>query len=435
LATLAVLACKKEPAEAPGQTTPSATATTDPDADRLSGVIQLDADGRLACALDDEGVIYCWGKFEFQSDAPIDLRTSTPIPLPGIDAARSLLLFPLFGVPGALGYAVERTGEVKAWGEAVGAVYAVTRMGDPEVRRVESKVPELAALALASAHPDEIAAFDENSASDRLQAANSRRALATRVSTKGGLREGPCVVGPPATDAAALGPYTCVFTDDEPLWGRIDAAEPDLGMSGCAVTSTGSVVCWRLRGDSWGDEGTPEFHTVPLPGPAAEVVWSSKPAGCWTARLQDGHVASWCQEGPERAGPASAWTEPTLEPEVTDVIALDEGHPGKEDPSALCALRRDGSVRCWVPKPALELSPSYAETAPTESTFQAFDSPVDVAAGASFVCVLTSKGQVQCAGTNREGECGTGGPFDHTRDRVPTPSYVVAPVTNGKVQP
>lgn len=428
-------------------------------ADRLSDIVQIDAEHRLACALDSEGRIYCWGQFDFDPNyAELDRDYSRPVLLRGVDRARSMAIHP--SSPNFwVGYVLENSGEVKAWGNDVGPVYRVERSGDPPQRIVEPYDPTLDATLAEREFPGEVLAPSNPPEKgdlvwepsrepsrdpltrggtfvwqrSRLQRRFTRRAVTTRVTTRGELVYSEvCPVGELAEhvrlgDDRGSGSH-CVFTTDEPTWQAIQRGEPDLELEGCALIAGGEARCWVQceRGDPNETDRRTRSSGLGLPANAVDLVFVDFHR-CWAARLADGKVATWCDnvlENEDSTGyRCTEWIGPMLEPDLEDIVAIDEGlAPG------LCALARDGDVLCLTP--SADRFASERTRREHRHRYSGFQDPVAMAAGMGFVCVLTAQGNVQCAGRNDYGQCGTGAPvlgYDRRSERIEEPSFVVAP--------
>ncbi|WAS95069.1 RCC1 domain-containing protein [Nannocystis punicea] len=91
--------------------------------------------------------------------------------------------------------------------------------------------------------------------------------------------------------------------------------------------------------------------------------------------------------------------------------------------SHVCAIGDDGRAYCWGTNEGGQLGDGSTERRATPVAMLNVEDAVDVAAGkfgpTSHTCVLLASGKVRCAGHNRRGELGRGGP-----ELDPTPADV-----------
>ncbi|MCH8066061.1 MAG: hypothetical protein IIC90_09590 [Chloroflexi bacterium] len=160
----------------------------------------------------------------------------------------------------------------------------------------------------------------------------------------------------------------------------------------CAVTDSGSVVCWGWTFEGSLRAGTAVVQTVPVTVSGLESditdVTASDAYGC--ALTTGGGVKCW--------GLDLFMVESSTTP--VDIVGLDEGAAAiSSGGNQTCALTTAGAVKCWAPR----RGPLTAGLVP------GLESGVsDIAVGGTHVCALTVAGGVQCWGDNESGQLGDG---------------------------
>lgn len=150
----------------------------------------------------------------------------------------------------------------------------------------------------------------------------------------------------------------------------------------CAVTDSGSVVCWGWTFEGSLRAGTAVVQTVPVTVSGLESditdVTASDAYGC--ALTTGGGVKCW--------GLDLFMVESSTTP--VDIVGLDEGAAAiSSGGDQTCALTTAGAVRCWAPR----RGPLTATLVP------GLESGVSsIADGGRHTCVLTVTGGVQCWG-------------------------------------
>jgi alpha-tubulin suppressor-like RCC1 family protein len=188
------------------------------------------------------------------------------------------------------------------------------------------------------------------------------------------------------------------------------------GLSTCALTSGGGVLCWGDNVNGELGDGTTTSSSLPAPvsGLASGVRAISVGGGRACALTNVGGVTCW------GGGAGDAGTVPTAVPGLTGgvaAISVGGGHA--------CALTNDDVVKCWGADGFGQLG---------DGTTVGSSVPVDVAdlaggataiaAGGSHTCAVTSGGRVQCWGGNAYGQLG-GGSVSSARHTPTTVDFVV----------
>lgn len=172
----------------------------------------------------------------------------------------------------------------------------------------------------------------------------------------------------------------------------------------CALTSTGSVLCWGQNFDGRVGNGTTDFSRIAVPttGLAAGVTAIS--AGGQMCAVQDGRVMCWGRYQPGPPFPETGSLVPTVVAGLpTDVRGVSVG-----DDHA-CLVTNGGAAWCWGAGGDGRLG-NGSEMGPSPSQVVGLSADVvKVAAGRSHACALTTAGAVVCWGSNASGQLGNGG--------------------------
>ncbi len=170
----------------------------------------------------------------------------------------------------------------------------------------------------------------------------------------------------------------------------------------CARTASGSVFCW---GDDsagqLGDDATLLDQTLPVQvsgiGSAVEIV-AGEMHSC--ARLATGEVRCWGQGGSGRLGNGSTVDAPVpvvVSGGVTDFVDL---HAGSRH---TCGVRATGAVMCWGADGTGQLGDGVTlMDRPTPTAVMGVSDAVRIGPGpsANHVCVVRTNGSLACWGDN-----------------------------------
>lgn len=204
----------------------------------------------------------------------------------------------------------------------------------------------------------------------------------------------------------------------------------------CAALLDRTVWCWGRN-----DEGQLGYPTTELcavetaPGQTRQVACHTFPFqvndldhvtrvaagdGFACALRDDGTVRCWGgnasgELGLGCIGNGVAWPVPV--PGITDARDVGIGMSG-----TTCVVHEDGGVSCWGRSASGQLGPGVsAITHPTPWRVQGVTNAIAIAVGFQLVCALTTDGTVVCWGENGAGGCGLG----HTLAAVCEPGEVV----------
>ncbi len=183
----------------------------------------------------------------------------------------------------------------------------------------------------------------------------------------------------------------------------VDLSASSNGMFVCAVTRSGSVVCWGYnkerelgRTDATPYEATPQ-PVVGLPEKARSVV-SGRTHAC--ALLESGRVACWGDDGEGQLGSGVAGLPgaPRIVDGIAGATSLFTGLVHT------CAIMKDSEVLCWGVDDQGQITGARNDGTtpasplrPTRLVPSGFGA-VEGTAGVSHTCVITDQRRVRCVG-------------------------------------
>jgi hypothetical protein len=202
--------------------------------------------------------------------------------------------------------------------------------------------------------------------------------------------------------------------EDRPLATQIDLPPVAALSTGydhtCALAIDGGVWCWGFNEE--GQLGVGPVSGAPVTSPVfvtgLEPVQQIALGDLWTCALTlGGAVKCWGEDwtGSLVTDGGYAILSPTVVPGLESGCAL----IAAGDTSA-CALMVDGGVRCWGDTGFGDLGNgnSDAGSSTAVDVIGLHGPAIQVSVGYSFACVLLASGEVQCWGSNSEGELGLG---------------------------
>jgi alpha-tubulin suppressor-like RCC1 family protein len=204
--------------------------------------------------------------------------------------------------------------------------------------------------------------------------------------------------------------------------GLTDAVAVAAGTSHtCAVRSTGALVCWGSNESGKLGDGTTDARFAPVAvlntsGTALTGVVGVAAGDNHTCAVRvDGTVRCWGAKGSGKLGTGeAAITAPSFRPTATAVVGLDDAVSVVVGRDHTCALRVTGSVACWGRNFFGQLgigSSGAAEDSVLRSSPVAVPGLTDVtalAAGGHHNCAVRANGVVRCWGNNSFGQIGDG---------------------------
>jgi alpha-tubulin suppressor-like RCC1 family protein len=193
----------------------------------------------------------------------------------------------------------------------------------------------------------------------------------------------------------------------------------------CALTQAGEVRCWGRNFSGQLGDGTRQDRTRPVKIAGLSEVAQLAAFGARTCAVKrDGTVLCWGLVGGLLAdgsvpqygqSTGEAWDRTTPKPVVglSDVAQLAIG--GEH----LCALAKNGSVRCWGGNAHGQLGDGTLENRIAPTAVSGLGKVVQLALGVSHSCALREDSSVQCWGANEGGQLG-----DRTVEARPRPTVV-----------
>lgn len=170
----------------------------------------------------------------------------------------------------------------------------------------------------------------------------------------------------------------------------------------CALTKSGSVVCWGGNRLGQLGEGTTcqRLGPVPIPELGTGVVALTIGDSHTCALKAAGKVVCWGDNAHGQLGQGiQAMTGPPAE--VAGVIATEVAAGSFHT----CALAVAGKVTCWGENTLGQLGDGTTRTQRKPQPVKGIsDKVVAIGAGHSHTCALTAGGEVQCWGSNSDGQ-------------------------------
>jgi alpha-tubulin suppressor-like RCC1 family protein len=209
------------------------------------------------------------------------------------------------------------------------------------------------------------------------------------------------------------------------------------GKRGCAVLREGSVHCWR---DSYTDVRTPAVVTG-LPSATAVAIDTGYSHGgcalvtggavwCWTnseapadsdrmlgvmsiaagsthSCLVDSARSVWCRGGNSQGELGDGSTLGSYDKSVR-VVGLGDAIAVSAGDRFTCALRTDGTVRCWGRNEVEQLGVGSTSPSNVPVPVAGVGSAKSISSGDGHTCAVIAGGRVQCWGDNGQGQLGAG---------------------------
>lgn len=186
------------------------------------------------------------------------------------------------------------------------------------------------------------------------------------------------------------------------------------GAHSCAVRRTGQVACWGSNRSGQLGDGTTDRRLIPVNVPGiTDAVQVSAANNHTCAVRRTGHVSCW---GDNFAGKLGDGTDDSLVPSPVEVLELDDTVQVAAGGDFTCALRRDGTVRCWGSDVGGTLGNGGGLDTPLPAPVlddtgvggTLLGGVTRITADASHACALIGDGTARCWGVGDNGELGTG---------------------------
>ena len=388
----------------------------------------ISSGGSHTCALTTNGNVKCWGNgssgklgngsISGVESTPVDVHTSfsDATPLSGITAISS----------GASHTCALTTDDnVKCWGYGSSG-----RLGNGSTSGLKSTPVDVHTSSEDASPLSDITAISSGSSHTCVLTTNDN-VKCWGLGSSGRLGNGSTS----GVESTPVDVHTS-FEDTNPL---SDIAAINSGSENtCALTINGNVKCWgkgssgRLgNGSTSGVESTPvDVHTSfedtnPLSDIAA-ISLASENACAITTLTTGGNVKCWGKGSYGRLGngatdesstPVDVHTSFSDATPLSGITAISSGN------SHTCALTTDGNVKCWGrgnygnlgngetngSSTPVDVHTSFSDATPLSGI-------TAISAGASYVCALTTDGNIKCWGNGGNGELGDG---EATRSLTP----------------
>jgi alpha-tubulin suppressor-like RCC1 family protein len=183
------------------------------------------------------------------------------------------------------------------------------------------------------------------------------------------------------------------------------------GMHACAVLSTGAVKCWGANQACQVGDGTQTNRSAPVAvmnmSTGVASVSNGEQHSC--ALKTDGSVKCWGINVDGELGTGAGgfcWYGGSTPAGLTAGVA---GLYTSSGSHSHCARMSDDSVRCWGQNHGAQLANGTSDLLVTPQTIPAFAGAATIAVGRLSACLLTENGGVQCSGAGTSLGIGDGG--------------------------
>jgi cysteine-rich repeat protein len=430
----------------------------------LTGIVDVEAGRDTTCALDNLGVVSCWGENadgEVGNDSTVDAATPVTVALPSAADAVSL--------GGNFSCALLATDQIFCWGEGsdyqlgygdlIDQSLPVEVQGVPagDVVDIEagargvcaimasnerwcwgfSEEGQLGLAPLNQLEPTAPLSFSGPLASLAL-APFEYRGVTCGVLVDGTVEcagDGTLVAASTVTGAAGFfSPITWHLSSPTPIGGLTDVQELDMGDSFICVRTSTNVLCWgdnsnRQLGQG-GTSTTDILTATPVMGVGA--VDQLETGSQFACVRTGGNVSCWGDNDNRQTSEDGGTTDqslPVVVPGLADAVDLALGQ------DFACALRAGGVVSCWGDDGAGQLGDNDGSTVDSAAPVDVTGLPGaadQIAVGFDHGCALVA-GEVWCWGDAFYGQLGQGNEIDSdTAVLVPgLPAVIVEIATGG----
>jgi len=382
----------------------------------------------FSCALRPDGSVRCWGENGFgQLGDGTTVDRLTPVPVSGLNNA--------IGVAAGFFHAcaVVADGTVRCWG---GNGFGQLGDGTTTERHAPVPVNGLSGVVEISTGGSHTCALRIDG-TVRCWGRNANGGQLGDGTTTNRLTPVPVVGLSDVVSLSGGGNHTCAVRADGTAWcwgrnvngqlgigtttgqttpqqvgGIINGVAITAGLEQtCALGADGIVQCWGDNVSGQVGDGTRTDRTLPVVvqgiGTNAVAVTTAQAHSC--AVLADGTARCWGGNNFGQLGDGTT-TQRTTSVQVanlTNAVAITGGGSAPHT----CALRADGSARCWGANSSGQLGNNTRNNSSTPVTVNGIiglPSALAVAPGTAHTCSVRNDGTVACWGLNNLGQLGNG---------------------------
>ncbi|MEM7130572.1 MAG: C13 family peptidase [Chloroflexota bacterium] len=175
----------------------------------------------------------------------------------------------------------------------------------------------------------------------------------------------------------------------------------------CALTSSGGVLCWGRNSDGQlGDGSTTDKSTPVAVNGLSSGVTAISAGSFHTCALTNSSVQCWGSNGSGQLGNGSTTSSstPVLSNPTSAVIAVTTG-----DEHSCVRVVRGGAVYCWGDNGSGQLGNGSTTSSDTPVSVIGFPNDITaISAGGDHSCAITDNDDVVCWGSNDFGQLGNG---------------------------
>lgn len=398
----------------------------------LTDVVMVNAGFNHTCALRSDGTVRCWG---FNSAGQLGdsstTRRLTPVTVSGLTEAVAI------DTGGVSSCAIRADGSARCWGSNFRGALGDGTLTNRLVPVAVSGLSNVALITLGPQGHHACAVLADGT--PRCWGRNDFGQVGDGTTVD---RLTPVQVGLSGVTAITTGhEVTCALRGDGTVscWGRnrfgklgvgstIESSAVPLGVglttvtsisSGqehvCAIRAGGRAFCWGRNVDGAVGDGTSTNRFTP--SQVVGVTGSINALSVGAASLHtcgvrsDGSGTCW---GANTSGQVGDGTSGNVRPNPTGVSNLNDAVAVAPGQVHTCALRADGTVRCWGSNTFGQLGDNTTTARVTPVLVSGLTNATAIGAGQAHSCALRADGTVRCWGSNSFGQLGDGSTSQRT---------------------
>jgi alpha-tubulin suppressor-like RCC1 family protein len=408
----------------------------------LADITMIATGNYHSCALDQDGIVYCWG-----SNSNGQLGTGTtddsamPVLVAGLPAASAI------STGSNHSCALTLQGTVYCWGHNF-----FGQLGNGSNTSSPTPVPVTGLIDALAVH----AGWNHTCAIRGTGAAvcwgpNGSGQIGTGTALGAWWTPQMVLIDAAVVDMAGGDAHTCARLLDGTLhcWGKNlygQLGQGELGLATmptpvvgaqahsrvtagarhtCSLKPTGAVACWGDNSYQQLGNGFGPASSLPVDvGGLASVTSVATGRNHTCAVSSAGHVDCWGQSDSGQLGDGNQTSPgtPVRVSGLSDASAVTAGG------SHSCALRANGTIVCWGGNAQGQLGDGSYQTRLTPVPVSGITDAVAVTAGTSWTCALRATGAALCWGSNQNGELGSGS--NDPTSAVPLPVAELADIAS-----